>query len=75
MLLFSRRHVRPDRKRLAELPGVHHATRHIQNGLVADDVGEAVDLSEEMRLKAVNVLPLSEGCGYHVGASVGQDAS
>jgi hypothetical protein len=75
LLLSPRLHVRPLRKLLYDLPGIPHATGHIQNGLVADDVGKAVDLSEELRLKAVDVLSLSEAFGYHVGASVGQDAS
>ena len=48
---------------------------HIHDGFVADDVREAVDLSEELRLRAVDVLSLPEACSHHRGANVHKNAS
>ena len=62
-------------KRVHYLPRIPHAARHIHDGFVADDVGEAVDLSEELRLRAVDILSLPEACGHHQGANLHRDAS
>ena len=34
---------------LHNLPGIPHAACHVQDGLVANDIGEAVDLPEQLR--------------------------
>ena len=62
-------------KRVHYLPRVPHAARHIHDCFVADDVREAVDLSEELRLRAVNVFSLPESCSHHRGANVHENAS
>ena len=62
------------RQRLHDLPGIPHAAGHVHDGLVADHVGEAVHLSEELGLEPVDVLSLPEACCHHGCASVYQDA-
>ena len=54
--------VRSLRQWLYDLPCVSHAAGHIHNGLVADDVGEAVHFPEELSLQPVDVLFLPEAC-------------
>ena len=60
---------------LYDLPSIPHATGHVQDGLVADDVGQADDLPEELRLHAVDVFPLPEAGSDHRCTDIYQDAS
>ncbi len=58
LFLSSRLQSRSQCKGLHDLPGGPHATGHIQDGFVGDDVGEAVDLSEELSFGSVDIFPL-----------------
>ena len=46
----------PQCEGLHDLPGVPHAARHVHDGLIADYVWKAVDLSEELCLCTVYIL-------------------
>ena len=63
LLLPPSLEVGSQRQRLNNFPRVPQAAGHVQDGLVADDVGEAVDLPEQLGFDAVDVLSLPQpGC-------------
>ena len=66
--------VYPHCKRLHYFPRISHTACHVHDGFVADDVGKAVNLSEELRLSEVYVFSLPEPSCHHRSADIHQDA-
>jgi hypothetical protein len=66
--------VGPLGKWLHNLLGVPNAAGHVHDTPVADDVGQAVDLPEELGLQAVNILPLPQPGCHHGGPGVDKNA-